>query len=60
MSKKYRKEIESLLSKSESSINKKLQHLYKDLAEEITQDIIKLSKEIELDDKVRCMPKRIS
>lgn len=48
---KYQKEIESLLSKSESGINKKLQKLYKDLAEEITQDIIKLSEEIEQDDK---------
>lgn len=51
MSEKHRKEIESLLSKSESGINKKLQKLYKDLAEEITQDIIKLAEEIEQDDK---------
>lgn len=48
---KYQKEIESLLSKSESGINKKLQTLYKDLAEEITRDIIKLAEEIEQDDK---------
>lgn len=48
---KYQQEIESLLNKSESDVSKKLQKLYKELAEEITQDIIKLQKEIEQDDK---------
>lgn len=51
MSEKHRKEIESLLNKSESGVNKRLQKLYKELAEETTQDIIKLAKEIEETDK---------
>lgn len=51
MSKKHRQEIESLLNKSESGVNKRLQKLYKELADEITQDIIQLSKEIEETDK---------
>lgn len=51
MSEKHRKEIESLLNKSESGVNKRLQKLYKELAEETTQDIIKLEKEIEETDK---------
>lgn len=51
MSKKHRKEIESLLNKSESGVNKRLQKLYKELAEETTKDIIKLAKEIEETDK---------
>lgn len=51
MSEKHRKEIESLLNKSESGVNKRLQKLYKELAEETTKDIIKLAKEIEETDK---------
>ena len=51
MSEKHRKEIESLLNKSEPGVNKRLQKLYKELAEETTQDIIKLAKEIEETDK---------
>lgn len=48
---KYQKEIESLLSRSESSISKDLKKLYKDLANEITQEIIALAEQIEKDDK---------
>jgi len=48
---KYQKEIESLLNKSESNINQELQALYKDLANEITQEIIALADQIEKDDK---------
>lgn len=48
---KYQKEIESLLNKSESSITKDLKKLYKDLANEITQEIIALAEQIEKDDK---------
>ncbi|MGX7195454.1 phage minor head protein [Enterococcus olivae] len=51
MSEKHRKEIESLLNKSESGVNKRLQKLYKELAEEVTQDIIELAEQIEQDDK---------
>lgn len=48
---KYQKEIESLLNKSESSISKDLKKLYKDLANEITQEVIALAEQIEKDDK---------
>lgn len=48
---KYQQEIEALLNKSESSVNKRLQKLYKELADEITQEIIQLQKEIEETDK---------
>ena len=48
---KYQKEIEKLLNKSESNVNKRLQKLYKELSDEITQEIIQLSEEIEQDDK---------
>lgn len=51
MSSKYQKEIESLLWKSEADVKKKLQKLYKDLSAEITQEVIKLQKEIEETDK---------
>ncbi|MFZ4889724.1 phage minor head protein [Enterococcus innesii] len=48
---KYQKEIESLLNKSESNISKELQALYKDLANEVTKEIIELNDQIEKDDK---------
>lgn len=48
---KYQKEIETLLNKSEKSISKELQHLYKDLANEITKEIVELSNQIEQDGK---------
>lgn len=48
---KYQKEIESLLNKSESDISIELRKLYKDLVNEITKEIIDLSKQIEKDDK---------
>lgn len=51
MSEKHRKEIESILAKSESNVSKRLQKLYKELAEEVTQDIIELAEQIEQDDK---------
>jgi hypothetical protein len=51
MSEKHRKEIEFILAKSESNVSKRLQKLYKELAEEITQDIIELAEQIEQDDK---------
>lgn len=51
MSEKHRKEIKSILAKSESNVSKRLQKLYKELAEEITQDIIELAEQIEQDDK---------
>ena len=51
MSAKHRKEIESLLNKSESGVNKRLQKLYKELAFEINDEIVQLAKEIEETDK---------
>lgn len=51
MSEKHRKEIESLLNKSESGVNKRLQKLYKELAFEINDEIVQLAKEIEETDK---------
>lgn len=51
MSNQYQQEIEKLLNKSESNVNKRLQKLYKELADEITQEIIQLQKEIEETDK---------
>lgn len=47
---KYQKEIESLLNKSESNINQELQALYKELANEMTKEIIELNDQIEKDD----------
>lgn len=51
MSEKHRKEIESLLNKSESGVNKRLQKLYKELVYEINSEIVQLAKEIEETDK---------
>ncbi|WP_313627476.1 phage head morphogenesis protein [Enterococcus italicus] len=48
---KYQKEIEILLSKSESNVNKELQALYKELANEVTKEIVSLADQIEKDDK---------
>lgn len=47
---KYQKEIESLLNKSESNINQELQALYKELANEMTKEIVELNDQIEKDD----------
>ena len=47
---KYQKEIESLLNKSESNINQELKALYKELANEMTKEIIELNDQIEKDD----------
>ncbi len=49
---KYQKEIESLLNKSESNINQELQALYKELANEMTKEIIELNDQIEKDDNI--------
>lgn len=48
---KYQKEIETLLNKSESNVNKELQALYKELANEVTKEIVTLADQIEKDDK---------
>lgn len=48
---KYQKEIETLLNKSESNVNKELQALYKELANEVTKEIVSLADQIEKDDK---------
>lgn len=47
---KYQKEIESLLNKSESNVRQELQALYKELANEVTKEIIELNDQIEKDD----------
>lgn len=47
---KYQKEIESLLNKSELNISQELQALYKELANEVTKEIIELNDQIEKDD----------
>lgn len=48
---KYQKEIEKLLSLSLAAHQKELGALYKTLGDEITQEMLLLSKEIEVDDK---------
>lgn len=48
---RYQAEIEKLLIASEKNVSKELQQLYKELSDEITQEVIQLQKEIEADDK---------
>lgn len=48
---KYQREIEKLLQASERNVSKELYQMYKDLADDISKEIIALQKEIDETDK---------
>lgn len=53
---KYQREIEKLLAASERNISRELQQAYKDLADDISKEIIQLQQEIDETDK---FPKKL-